>query len=125
SPLMMACLRGRAEVARQLIARGADVNKTGWTPLHYAATNGQAAIIQMLLDENAYIDAESPNGTTPLMMAAMYGTPAAVKLLLDSGADPTLKNQLGLTALDFASRASRSDAAELIAAGVRAWQEKT
>jgi hypothetical protein len=125
SPLMMACLRGHAEVARQLVARGADVNKIGWTPLHYAATNGHVQIMQMLLDENAYIDAESPNGTTSLMMAAMYGTPAAVKLLLEAGADPTLKNQLGLAALDFANRANRKDAAELIAAGVKAWQEKT
>jgi ankyrin repeat protein len=124
SPLMMACLRGRAELARKLIDRGADVNKTGWTPLHYAATNGHVAIIQMLLDENAYIDAASPNGTTPLMMAAMYGTTAAVKLLLDSGADPTLKNQLGLTALDFANRASRKDAAELLVAAASVWQEK-
>jgi hypothetical protein len=124
SPLMMACLRGQADMARKLIARGADVNKTGWTPLHYAATNGHLAIIQMLLDESAYIDAESPNGTTPLMMAAMYGSTDAVKLLLDSGADPTLKNQLGLTALDFAQRANRKDSAVLIAAAARAWQEK-
>jgi hypothetical protein len=124
SPLMMACLRGHTELARKLIERGADVNKTGWTPLHYAATKGHLDIMRMLLDESAYIDAGSPNGTTPLMMAAMYGTPAAVKLLLDEGADPTLKNQLGLTALDFANRGNRKDSAELIAAGVKAWQEK-
>jgi ankyrin repeat protein len=124
SPLMMACLRGHAEMARRLIARGADVNKTGWTPLHYAATKGDVAIIQMLLDENAYIDAASPNGTTPLMMAAMYGTTAAVKVLLDAGADPTLKNQLGLAALDFATKGNRKDSAELIAAAVKAWQAK-
>lgn len=119
TPLMMACLRGQIDIARKLIARGADVNKTGWTPLHYAATSGNVAIIQMLLDENAYIDAESPNGTTPLMMAAMYGTPEAVKLLIDSGADPTLKNQLGMTAQDFATRGSRKDAADLLEAGGR------
>jgi len=124
TPLMIACLRGQAQIARKLIARGADVNKTGWTPLHYAATNGHVDIMQMLLDENAYIDAESPNGTTPLMMAAMYGSPAAVKLLLDAGADPTLKNQLKLTALDFANRGNRKDAAELITLGLNAWRDK-
>jgi len=52
-------------------------------------------------------------------MAAMYGTPAAVKLLLEEGADPQLKNQQGLTALQFAQRANRQDAAELIAAAIR------
>jgi ankyrin repeat protein len=124
SPLMMAALRGHADLARKLIARGADVNKTGWTPLHYAATHGHLSIMQMLLDEHAYIDAESPNGTTPLMMAAHYGTPEAVKLLLEAGADASLKNQLGLTASDFARRASRPDAIELIAKSIRDRQPK-
>lgn len=120
SPLMMAVLKGHLEIARKLIARDADVNKTGWAPLHYAATGGHLAIIELLLEHHAYIDAESPNGTTPLMMAAHYGSTAAVKLLLEAGADPTLKNQLGLSAIDFAHRASRSDAAELIASFQRA-----
>ena len=124
SPLMIASLRGHLEMAKQLIVRDADVNKTGWTPLHYAATKGDLAIMELLLDHDAYIDAESPNGTTPLMMAAHYGTPAAVKLLLEAGADPRLKNQLGLTAIDFANRAGRQDAAELIAASVRSAQPK-
>jgi ankyrin repeat protein len=124
SPLMMACLRGQADLARQLIARGADVNKTGWTPLHYAATGGHVAIIQMLLEENAYIDADSPNGTTALKKAALYGSPATVKLLLESGADPTVTNQLKLSALDFANRGNRKDAAEMIEAALKAWQDK-
>ncbi|MGB4584254.1 MAG: ankyrin repeat domain-containing protein [Rhodoferax sp.] len=80
--------------------------------------------MQLLLDENAYIDAASPNNTTPLMMAAHYGTAAAVKLLLEAGADPMLKNDLGLTAIDFAHRANRAESAELIAAFIRGRQPK-
>ena len=124
SPLMMAALKGHLEIARKLIARDADVNKTGWAPLHYAATHGHVPVIRLLLDHHAYIDAESPNGTTPLMMAAHYGSPEAVKLLLEAGADSALKNKLGLTALDFAQRANRADAAGLIAAFVRGKQPK-
>jgi len=124
SPLMLAALKGHLQLAKMLVERGADVNKTGWTPLHYAATNGHLAIMELLLDNYAYIDAESPNGSTPLMMAALYGTPAAVKLLLEAGADPNLKNQLGMTAMDFARRGNRKDAEELIAAFVRAAQPK-
>lgn len=122
TPLMMAALRGHVNAVRTLIERGADVNKTGWTPLHYAATGTQPQqpeIITLLLENHAYIDAESPNGTTPLMMAVHYGTRDSVQLLLQEGADPSLKNRLGLTAADFALRASRKDMADLISAAVR------
>lgn len=122
SPLMMAALKGQVDVVKALMARDADVNKTGWTPLHYAASASSAqhvAIIRMLLENYAYIDAASPNGTTPLMMAARYGSEEAVQLLLDEGADPTLKNQLGLSASDFASQSNRVGVVEKIAAAVR------
>ena len=127
TPLMMAALKGHVALVKQLLEKGADVNKTGWAPLHYAATTatpGQLEIIALLLENHAYIDAESPNGTTPLMMAASYGTPSAVKLLLEEGADPLLKNQLGLAAIDFAQNAKREESAGIIAAFVRARQPK-
>jgi ankyrin repeat protein len=120
SPLMMAALKGQQDLVTQLIARDADVNKPGWAPLHYAATNGHVAIMKQLLDNHAFIDAQSPNGTTPLMMAAMYGSTAAVQLLLDEGADTQMKNEQGLTAIDFALRGNRSEAARLLSTAVRA-----
>ncbi|MDD5324860.1 MAG: ankyrin repeat domain-containing protein [Polaromonas sp.] len=119
SPLMLAALKGYQDLAEKLIRKGADVNKTGWTPLHYAASGGHLSLISLLLENSAYIDAESPNGTTPLMMAAMYGTPAAVKLLLREGADPQLRNQQKLGALQFAQRGNRPDSVEAIAAFIR------
>ncbi|MDB5849362.1 MAG: hypothetical protein JWP29_3114, partial [Rhodoferax sp.] len=48
-----------------------------------------------------------------------YSTTETVQLLLDAGADPTIKNQLGLSAIDFAQRAGKGDAAEAIAAFMR------
>lgn len=122
SPLMMAAIKGNVEAVRKLIARDADVNKTGWAPLHYAASGGteqHLRIAALLLENHAYIDAASPNGTTPLMMAAQYGSAEMVKLLLDEGADPTLKNQLGLTAVNFAQRVSRSELAAQLSAAIR------
>ena len=124
SPLMLSALKGNLTLSLLLIKKGADINKTGWTPLHYAATNGHAEIVRLLLDENAYIDAASPNGSTPLMMAAHYGTPEVVKLLLEAGADPLLKNDLQLSALDFATRANRFDSASIIAAFIRGARPK-
>jgi ankyrin repeat protein len=119
SPLMLAAIKGQQEFVIRLIERDADINKPGWTPLHYAATNGHTEVMKLLLDKDAFIDAQSPNGTTPLMMAAMYGSTAAVKLLLDEGADPLMKNEQGMTATDFAQRANRTDSVQLLSAAVR------
>jgi uncharacterized protein len=124
TPLMMAVLKGHNALAAAMLDKDADVNKTGWTPLHYAATSGNIELTRLLLEKHAYIDAESPNGSTPLMMAAQYGTLSAVKLLLEEGADPLLKNQLGLTAIDFAQRAQRQENANMIGEFVRAKQPK-
>jgi ankyrin repeat protein len=114
SPLMLASMAGMVEVCKRLIALDADVNKTGWTPLHYAASGGHIEVIKLLLSHSAYIDAESPNQTTPLMMAAMYGSSQAVELLLAEGADASLKNQKGMTALDFADAADKQGSAKIL-----------
>jgi ankyrin repeat protein len=110
--MMLAALNGDATFVNLLIAKDAEVNKKGWTPLHYAATNGHDDIVKILVDHSAYIDAGSPNGTTPLMMAARGGHLSTCKLLLDEGADLRVKNQLGLTAVDFARKYNEKDVAE-------------
>ena len=120
TPLMLAAIRGRVDLCRLLIARDADINRPGWTPLHYAAAYSDgAAVVRLLLEHFAYIDAASPNGTTPLMMAAGYGSLEVVKLLLASGADAGLKNELGMTALDFAGRAGKQESQAWIARALR------
>lgn len=123
SPLMIAAIRGQLEPAKRLIQRGAEVNKTGWTPLHYAASRAEpdsVDMVRLMLQHHAYIDAESPNKSTPLMLASHYGHPDVVRLLLEEGADPSLRNEQGLTAVDFARRAGRDDMADLVSAALRA-----
>lgn len=109
TPLMLAALKGQLDLCRKLLEREADVNKPGWTPLHYAASGGHSDIVALLLENFAYIDAEAPNGSTPLMMAALYGTSDVVKVLLAAGADTALRNAQGQTALDLAGRNQNSD----------------
>ena len=110
--LMIASFKKNRAAVEGLLAKGAEVNRPGWTALHYAAAAGANDIVQLLLDHSAYLDAESPNKTTPLMMAARSGHIYTVKLLHDSGADATLKNDLGMTAMDFARQNGHAAIAE-------------
>jgi hypothetical protein len=110
--LMIAAFKSNKPAVEALLKKGALVNRPGWTALHYAAAAGSNEIVQLLLDESAYIDAESPNKTTPIMMAARGGNILTVKLLLDEGADATLKNDQGLTALDLAARFHQDEIVE-------------
>lgn len=110
SALMMAAIKGRLAIVRELLDRGASVEKDGWTALHYAASAAlpdSLAIVQLLVRKGAPVDDPSPNGTTPLMMAAQYSSEAVVEQLLKYGADPLVRNQRGWTAVDFARQASR------------------
>ncbi|MCL4747990.1 MAG: ankyrin repeat domain-containing protein [Burkholderiaceae bacterium] len=112
SALMYAAMFGELAVVRQLVARGAEVNHPGWTPLHYAATGGHRDVVVFLLDRHAYVDALSPNRTTPLMMAARQGHITVARLLVESGADPSLKNDSGLGAPEYLVRAGHPDEAK-------------
>ncbi len=100
--LMIAAFRANLDAVKALLARGAKVNRPGWTALHYAAAIGDQAILQLLLDHKANPDATSPNGTTALMMAARGGHILGVKLLLDAGANISLKNEQGYDAVEMA-----------------------
>jgi uncharacterized protein len=122
TPLMLAALRGHFELAKRLVEKGADVNKPGWTALHYAASGEYTHLVQLLLDHSAYIDAQSPSGNTPLMMSVLYGSEPTIKLLLQSGADPTIQNYAQRTALDLAVGVERASAVRLLKQGLDAWQ---
>lgn len=105
--LMMAALRSQHAAMRTLIARGARINRPGWTPLHYAASGGDLAAVTLLLEQGAEVNAVAPNGNTPLMMAAGYGLIDAAELLLRRGADPRAVNHGGRSAADLAEAAGR------------------
>ena len=116
TPVMMMAYNDMYDLLVYLVdKRDVDINKPGWTALHYAATNGHERIASYLLDKHAYIDALSPNGTTPLMMAARGGHIHVVKLLLDRGADLSKRNGLKMTAIEFAEQNNQSE----IAAGLK------
>ena len=119
TPLMIASLKGNIDAARELLSRGAAVNRSGWSPLHYAASGPSLPLLELLLQRGADINATSPNRTTPLMMAAGYGLQAGAEWLLGKGADARARNDKGLNAADFARTADRQELALRIEAVAR------
>ena len=109
-----------SEMARVLLEAGANVGATtrigDFTPLLMAARSGSAAIIELLLDRGADVDAPNAAGTTALMLAAAAGKPDAVKLLLDRGADVDARDTInGQTAAMFAAATNSAGAIKLLA----------
>jgi ankyrin repeat protein len=116
--LMMAAYKGNMPAVQALLAKGARVDRAGWSPLHYAAAAGADDIARLLLEKRAPIDAASPRASgqyTPLMMAAREGHESTVRLLLDAGADARRKDSEGLTAAQIAARADKPRIAATIA----------
>jgi len=92
--LHLAAFFGRADVARELLARGAEVNalsrserfaKTN-TPLHAAAANKQNGVATLLVEHGADFNAKDGSGFTPLGLAANNHNDLLVIHLLELGA---------------------------------------
>jgi ankyrin repeat protein len=72
------------DIARAVIAAGADVNATqsdGSTPLHTTAHNDAVELTQLLLDHGADPRKANGNGRTPLDIAREHGRTAVADLL--------------------------------------------
>ncbi|HAS53249.1 MAG TPA: peptidase C14 [Nitrospiraceae bacterium] len=91
-PLHHAAYYCRAEAARVLIEKGADVNAKGGiglTALHRAAVKDCVEVIKILLEKGADINARDTGFQySPLEWAALSGSSNAVRLLIEKGADP-------------------------------------
>lgn len=73
------------------------------TPLHYAAINGQAEAVALLLERGAQINALEAMGSTPLMYAIHARHADIAHILLDAGADIRPANKMGATAESVAA----------------------
>ena len=117
-PKLWAAVERKDKTAVQrLLDEGVDIDESfqGWTPLMKAAEEGDADVMQMLLDNNANIDACNGKGRSVLSFAAAPSrgrhTPiATLRLLLDNGANTELKDEKLKTAKDHAWIEKREDA---------------
>lgn len=65
TPMMYLALMGETARLRDLQARGGQVNRVGWSPLHYAASKGHEETVRYLLSQKAIVNAPAPDGTSP------------------------------------------------------------
>ena len=90
TPLHSAAAARQTDIARMLIARGANVNaaqaESGFMPLHEAALNGDLEFATLLLDHGANIDARTTSGKTPLGYALSRGQNEMAAFLRKRGA---------------------------------------
>lgn len=106
--LLIAARDGQAEIVRELLAAGANVNATDAifkaTPLHKATYNGNLEILQILLAQPKIdVNVQGPlNGYTPLHDALWHGYAECAKLCVEAGARLDLKGHDGKTPLDIA-----------------------
>jgi ankyrin repeat protein len=115
SLLYEAARSGQAEVAKVLIARGADVDRgefEGWTPLFIAAFRGHEEVAIVLLRAGADIGWKSDCNLWTILRAACYsGHLGVTRLLLRHMRGEGLNDRAscGCTALWWASALGRAE----------------
>jgi hypothetical protein len=98
------------EAVRLLVAAGAEIENDPhhYTPLSYAAYQGNNATVRFLIERGARVDADAENGATyintPLMMAAIQGHHRIALQLLRAGANAAIRVRGGHTAAEFAEK---------------------
>jgi len=89
TPLHAAAAGRQVELMKLLLEHGANPDATqegGWTALHAAAQNGDRAMIEVLLANNASINLRAGNNQGPLDMALLKGHQEVAALLEQLGA---------------------------------------
>nr|XP_017241853.1 PREDICTED: ankyrin repeat domain-containing protein 65-like isoform X2 [Daucus carota subsp. sativus] len=94
SPLHAAAIKGHKDVAMLLVEYGSELinsrDADGHTPLHLAVQSGDQAMVEVLLNRGAEVNALTNKGATPLYISQLLRCDDITRLLLASGADSTL-----------------------------------
>ncbi|XP_071821087.1 ankyrin repeat domain-containing protein 45-like [Apostichopus japonicus] len=95
SPLDMACILGREDIVRELLANEVKYDATsvsGYTALHHASVWDQRKCIKQLIDLDADLGAKTKNGERPRDIAVRYNHTECAGFLDLSEARKDLKN---------------------------------
>ena len=102
-------------IVSALLARGADTEirgRDGMGPLHCAAKQGYARVIESLTRAGASVDIEDNSRMTPLHWAAYAGSVDGINILLRNGAYAKARDDYERTPLHLAALAGRAGAVE-------------
>lgn len=123
TPLHLAALHNQLEVAKVLIANGADVNAlsnrsalgTGMRPLHAALLSYQhKEMLELLISRGADVNAGDDFKATPLHYAARGDLRSDAELLLANGAEINSQDKMLATPLHWAIRANHFEMVKLL-----------
>ncbi|KAJ5570387.1 uncharacterized protein N7459_009817 [Penicillium hispanicum] len=110
-PLHYACMHGRVDMARELLAVGPQtvdvMDHDNFTPLIHSIVKRQLACAEQVLYSNARIDPASDSDHIPLNLACQHGSLPIVKILLERNAR-LLPDAEGLYPQHMVARASQS-----------------
>lgn len=109
--LSKACESGWMRLAQLLLRHGATISAICFLR---AATERNAAILQLLLNTGADINTTDSHGDTALTIAASFGYWACVETLLHNNANPDHAGEYGRTALFTAASKGHREMAELL-----------
>lgn len=103
-PLTLATYLNNRAASEFLIEAGADLEAkdAAGTALMGVCFKGYVAMVTLLLDAGANVNATNDKGATALIFATMFNQVAVVDLLLKSGANTRLTDEHGMSAIDHA-----------------------
>jgi len=119
TPLLLAVTEGMEPEARQLVAKGADVNlknSEGWSPLFLAGHMGKVELFEFFCRQRINVRDQDPLGNTPLHYAAAFGQRALIEDLLKKKAGINAGRGDRQTPLHFAALYGQRDVADLLIA---------
>nr|XP_027230716.1 ankyrin-1-like isoform X2 [Penaeus vannamei] len=100
---------GDVRRVREVLRRGFGIEtefqeaaNRGWRLLHFAADRGHSALVALLMQENAHVNASTKDGMTPLHLASWGGHAEVIGVLLAKRADGNAKTTEGMTAIHLA-----------------------
>jgi len=116
---LLACL-GNVQTTSAFLERCplSEINKQdhkGNTALHWATLQGQEDLVQLLVDNSAFVNAQNFAGETALILAASCGFDNVVSVLLEHGANPNICNLDGASAVHLAAAGGHLTTLDLLA----------